>query len=145
ALGIDFLVPGLDRLGFWGPNGGKNISWGDWHHFSIYAHQVMFFLPYNAAEFLAILATVFEISFAPLLIFGLFTRWVALGSGILTACFAISMAFAFGFTSPINYSVFAASAGSFLLASLPEYPWSLDNLIRRKMSFRTQKTKLIIF
>ena len=41
SLGIGFLVPGLDRLGVWGPNGGTNISWGDWQHFSKYAHKLM--------------------------------------------------------------------------------------------------------
>ncbi len=46
AVGVGhttYLVPGLDRLGAWGPPGGKQVSWGDWSHFTAYAHQVMFF------------------------------------------------------------------------------------------------------
>lgn len=129
ALGIDFLVPGLDRLGVWGPNGGRNISWGDWQHFSSYAHQMMFFLPGTLAEILAVIATICELTFGALLIIGWLTRWAAIGSGILTFCFASCMIAAFGISSPINYSVFAASAGSFLLATVSQYTWSIDEWI----------------
>jgi uncharacterized membrane protein YphA (DoxX/SURF4 family) len=126
ALGITYLVPGLDRLGAWGPPGGKQVSWGDWAHFSAYAHQVMGFLPYGLAEVMAIIATTLEIVFGVLLIAGCFTRWVAIGSGILLLCFALSMAVSFGITAPLNYSVFTASAASFLLATVSLYPWSID-------------------
>lgn len=126
ALGITYLVPGLDRLGAWGPPGASQVSWGDWSHFSAYAHQVMFFLPNGLAEVLAIIATICEIVFGVLLLVGLFTRWVAIGSGLLLLFFALSMAVAFGITSPLNYSVFTASAASFLLAAIPAYQWSID-------------------
>lgn len=132
ALGIPFLVLGLDRLGVWGAYGSANVSWGDWKHFLEYAQQVMQFLPYKLAAIFAVVATICEISFGALLIVGLFTRWVALGSAILSFCFAISMAISFGITSPINYSVFAVSAGSFLLSLLPSYAWSLDALFFAK-------------
>lgn len=128
ALGITYLVPGLDRLGAWGPPGGKQVSWGDWSHFTAYAHQVMFFLPYGLAEVLAITATVFEIIFGVLLLAGWCTKWVAVGSGLLLLFFALSMAVAFGITSPLNYSVFTASAASFLLAAIPAYAWSVDSI-----------------
>jgi putative oxidoreductase len=36
------------------------------------------------------------------------------------------MAVAFGITAPLNYSVFTASAASFLLAAIPAYKWSID-------------------
>jgi putative oxidoreductase len=126
ALGIDFLVLGLDRLGVWGPYGSPNVSWGDWAHFSAYAHQVMPFLPGGLAEAMAVLATIGELLFGALLVIGWFTRWAAIGSGLLTLCFALSMIAAFGITSPINYSVFPVSAGSLLLTTLPAYPWSVD-------------------
>src|SRR5260221_14314212 len=106
ALGIDFMVLALDRFGVWGKNGASNVSWGDWKHFSDYAHQLMFFLPYSLSEILAVVATICELSFGALLIIGLFTRWAAIGSGLLTFLFAISMIAAFGISSPINYSVF---------------------------------------
>jgi uncharacterized membrane protein YphA (DoxX/SURF4 family) len=126
ALGVTYLIPGLDRFGVWGPPGGNQISWGDWAHFSTYAHQVMGFLPSGLAELLAIVASVSEIIFGVLLLVGLLTRWVALGSGVLLLCFALSMAISFGITAPVNYSVFTASAASFLLTCIPAYRWSVD-------------------
>jgi len=117
ALGTGFLLLGLDRLGAWGPNGKPWVSWGDWKHFSAYAHEVMSFLPGQLAEILAIIATIAEIAFGLLLLIGLFTRWAAIGAAILTAAFAIAMAISSGITSPINYSVFTVSAASLLLST----------------------------
>lgn len=115
ALGTGFFLLGLDRLGAWGPHGKPWVSWGDWQHFSAYAHQVMRFLPGPLAEVLAVIATIAEIVFGALLLIGWQTRWAALGSAILTAGFAIAMAISDGITSPIDYSVFTVSAASFLL------------------------------
>lgn len=126
ALGIGFLVPGLDRLGVWGHYGGRNISWGDWQHFSAYAHQLMFFLPYGIAEVLAMLATAGELLFGIMLIAGWYTKYAAIGSGTLTLCFALCMAAASGIVSPLSYSVFTASASGFLLSTIKEYKWSID-------------------
>ena len=127
ALGTGFLVPGLDRLGAWGAFGSSpNVSWGDWSHFATYARQTLSFLPANIANILAVIATVGELTFGLLLIIGLFTRWAAIGSGILTICFALSMMISFGAASPVNYSVFTVSAASFLLAAIPAYSWSFD-------------------
>src|SRR5438445_3464328 len=89
ALSTGFILLGCDRLGVWGPYGKPWVSWGDWKHFSAYAHEVMGFLPGGLAEALAILATVGEITFGVLLLLGLFTRQAAFGSGLLTGCFAI--------------------------------------------------------
>lgn len=132
AMGSGFTILGLDRLGVWGPNGKPWVSWGDWRHFSAYAHEVMGFLPGGLAEILAIIATIAEISIGILLLLGLFTRQAAIGSGVLTASFAIAMAISYGITSPINYSVFTVSAASFLLSVQAEYRWSIDALINKK-------------
>ena len=132
ALGSGFTILGLDRLGVWGPNGKPWVSWGDWQHFSAYAHEVMKFLPGGLAEILAVIATIVEISVGILLLPGLFTRQAAIAGGLLTACFAIAMAISGGITSPINYSVFTVSAASFLLSTLPEFRWSIDTLITKK-------------
>jgi len=138
ALGAGFFIIGCDRLGAWGPYGKPWVSWGDWKHFSAYAHEVMGFLPGGIAEVLAIIATVAEISFGILLLLGLFIRPAAFGAGVLTGCFAISMAISFGITSPLNYSVFVVSAASFLLSVQPGYRWSLDALLRgRSMDGRS--------
>jgi uncharacterized membrane protein YphA (DoxX/SURF4 family) len=132
ALGVGFLVPGLDRLGVWGAPGGPNISWGDWQHFSAYAHKVMSFLPGGMAEALAILATAGELLFGVLLIIGWKTRLAAAGSGLLAFCFAMSMMVSFGVTSPLSYSVFVVSAGSLLLATIPDYPFSIDQRLKHQ-------------
>ncbi|PSL44727.1 putative membrane protein YphA (DoxX/SURF4 family) [Chitinophaga niastensis] len=132
ALGAGFLGAGLDRFGVWGPAGAPGISWGDWQHFMEYAYKLMSFLPYGVAEFFAAIASGAEVSFGLLLIAGLWTRWAAMGSGLLTFIFAMAMARAFGIQSPLNYSVFTASAGSFLLSSLPAYRWSLDNMLKKR-------------
>jgi putative oxidoreductase len=131
AMGSGFTILGLDRLGVWGPNGKPWVSWGDWRHFSAYAHEVMGFLPGGLAEVLAVIATIAEISIGILLLLGLFTRLAAIGSGVLTACFAIAMAISYGITSPVNYSVFTVSAASFLLSTQSGYRWSIDALINK--------------
>jgi len=128
AIGIGYLVPALDRLGIWGKPGGKNISWGDWPHFLDYARQVMSFLPASLVSVLAVFATICELSFGVLLIIGKWTRFAAIGSGTLSFIFACSMAISFGIVSPLSYSVFTLSAASFLLATVSEYKFSLDNI-----------------
>jgi putative oxidoreductase len=132
GLGASYLCAGLDRLGVWGPPGGDRISWGDWQHFMEYAYKLLFFLPYGLASFVAGIATGAEIIFGVLLILGLLTRWAAIGSGILLLLFALSMTVALGVQAPLNYSVFTASAASFLLSTLPAYKWSLDGILNKK-------------
>jgi len=132
ALGIGYLVPALDRLGFWGKYGEPNISWGDWQHFTKYAGQVMSFLPSSLVNVFAVVATIAEIGFAVLLLVGRWTRIAAIGSGVLSLFFALSMAISFGIVSPLSYSVFTVSAASFLLATLPSYKWSLDYVFLSK-------------
>jgi putative oxidoreductase len=46
---------------------------------------------------------------------GVWPRWVALGSALLLTLFGIAMAISFGIKSPMDYSVFSASAGAILL------------------------------
>ncbi len=132
ALGSGFLKLGLDRLGVWGENGSRFISWGDWKHFMQYANEVLGFLPSVLIEPFAIAATMAEILFGILLMLGKWTQYAAIGSGILTLLFAFSMAISNGVQDPIGYSVFTVSAASFLLATIPQYQWSFDNNRRIK-------------
>jgi uncharacterized membrane protein YphA (DoxX/SURF4 family) len=129
AIGAGYTVFGLDRLGVWGPYGKPGVSWGDWKHFSTYAHHLMSFLPSGLAETFAVIATILECTLGPLLIIGLATRWAAYASSALALGFATSMAIADGITSPLAYSVFTVSAASLLLAAQPAYRWSLDQKI----------------
>ncbi len=132
GLGASYLCAGLDRFGVWGPPGAPNVGWGDWQHFMQYAHTLLFFLPYSVAEIFAAIASGAEIIFGILLIAGFWTRWTAIGSGLLLLGFALAMTVALGITAPLNYSVFTASAGSFLLSTLPAYRWSIDGLRKRR-------------
>src|ERR1700722_16137584 len=121
ALGTGFFIIGLERLGAWGPYGRSWVSWGDWKHFSAYAHELMHFLPFARPETPAVIPPIIEVTAGPLLILGLFTRWTALATCGLTLCFAIAMSITNGITSPINYSVFTVSAASLLLAARQDY------------------------
>jgi putative oxidoreductase len=139
AIGASYLWEVADRLGLFGPNGHPHVGWGDWKHFIAYAKQVMSFLPEGIVNPLATIATIGEGGFGLLLILGLFTRMAAIGSGMLSLCFAIAMAISFGIESPLGYSVFTLSAASFLLASLTQYSWSLDKwfatlIVNKKLS-----------
>ena len=127
AIGSAYLWEVADRLGLIGAHGQPHVGWGDWQHFLDYARQVMKFLPVNWIPILAGMATAGEAIFGTLLIIGLFTRIAAVGSGVLSFCFALAMAVSFGIDSPLGYSVFTLSAASFLLAGLPNYKWSIDS------------------
>ncbi|WP_161964413.1 TQO small subunit DoxD [Mucilaginibacter endophyticus] len=148
AIGISYLWEVADRFGLFGPNGHPHVGWGDWKHFIAYAKQVMSFLPEGVVNPLATIATIGEGGFGLLLILGLFTRMAAIGSGILSLCFAVAMAISFGIDSPLGYSVFTLSAASFLLASLTQYSWTLDKwlatrLVNKKLSaYQSQQNGL---
>jgi len=132
AIGAGFFWFGLDRLGAWGPYGKPWVSWGDWKHFSPRAHALMHFLPYNLAEIFAVIATCMEIGGGFLLIIGLRTRWAAFACSGLALCFATAMSVNDGIVSPLGYSVFTVSAASLLLATMPDYRWSFDWLLKRR-------------
>ena len=133
AIGVSYLWEVADRLGLFGPNGHAHVGWGDWKHFVAYAKQVMSFLPDGIINPLATIATIGEGGFGLLLILGLFTRMAAIGSGILSLCFAIAMAISFGIESPLGYSVFTLSAASFLLAGMSQYSWSFDKWLASRI------------
>jgi len=44
-------------------------------------------------------------------------RWFALTAGLLLLSFAITMTLALGVKAPLDFSVFAAAGGAFLLAA----------------------------
>jgi uncharacterized membrane protein YphA (DoxX/SURF4 family) len=132
ALGVGFLVPGLDRLGVWGKPGSPGVSWGDWQHFVASAADIMRFLPYSIASVFAVIATIAELTFGTLLLLGLWTRVAAVGAGLLTLLFGLSMAISHGIVEPLSYSVFTASAGSFLLSTVGRYKWGFDDWFGRK-------------
>jgi putative oxidoreductase len=123
ALGAAFLSAVADRFGLWGKYGG----WGNFANFTAYTAQVNSFMPAFIIPFLAWAATVAELSLGIGLILGFWPRWVAFGAAILLFLFGTAMAISFGIKSPLDYSVFSASAGAALLA-LYQSPKSGANL-----------------
>jgi putative oxidoreductase len=112
ALGTAFLSAVADRFGLWGKYG----AWGNFANFTQYVAQVNSFMPAFMIPFLAWTATVAEISLGVALIIGIWPRWVSAGAAILLFLFGTAMAISFGVKSPLDYSVFSASAGALLLA-----------------------------
>lgn len=113
ALGAAFLSGVADRFGlYWG----RNVGYGNFDGFITYTAKVNSFMPPATIPFLAWAATAAEFFLGIALILGVWPRWVALGSALLLVLFGIAMAISFGIKSPLDYSVFSASAGSVLLA-----------------------------
>ena len=113
ALGVSFLSGIADRFGLYK---GRNVGYGDFAGFIRYTAQVNSFMPASTIPFLAWAATVAELAFGLALVFGIWLRWAALGSFILLLLFGTAMAISFGIKSPLDYSVFSASAGALILA-----------------------------
>ena len=57
-------------------------------------------------------------------------RSAARSGGFLLLAFGIAMTLGTGVKSAFDASVFAASAGAFLLTTAPKYAWSIDEAIR---------------
>jgi putative oxidoreductase len=113
ALGVAFLSGIADRFGlYWG----RNVGYGDFEGFVRYAARVNSFMPESTIRFLAWAATAAELFFGIALVLGLWTRWVALGSAGLLVWFGVAMGISFGIKSPLDYSVFSASAAAVLIA-----------------------------
>ena len=120
ALGAAFLSALADRFGLWGPPGKPGVAWGDFSHFTQYAAMVNSFLPARVIPAVAWAATVGETTFALALILGIYKRVVTLGAAMLLLLFASAMTISFGIKAPLDYSVFGASAGAFLLFVIQE-------------------------
>ncbi|HJT17932.1 MAG TPA: DoxX family membrane protein [Thermoanaerobaculia bacterium] len=107
AIGSAFLSAVAQR--FAGP--------GAFAHFIGYTGEVNSFMPRFTIPFLAVAATIAETTLGILLIAGFRIRWTGLAASILLAMFGVAMAISFGITSPMDYSVFSASAGALLLST----------------------------
>lgn len=131
ALGISFLSAVADRFGFWGVYGQPNVSWGNYARFVNYTAKLNWFLPARMIPALAGVATAAEILFGILLIVGWKTRITALLSGVLLTIFALTMTMALGVKAPLDFSVFSAAGGAFLLGVFANFPFSLDEFLRQ--------------
>lgn len=126
ALGIGFILPVLDRIGWLGAPGEKGVAWGNWENFVAYTHTLVPYVNLTTTSFLGFIATAGEAIFGIMLIVGYKTRFAAYGSFVLTLIFALSMLLFAGYRAPFTYSVFVVSFSSLLLGAAPGYPWSID-------------------
>jgi thiosulfate dehydrogenase [quinone] large subunit len=117
ALGLTFLTAVSDRFGIWGPPGAPNVAWGDFEHFLAYAAILNPYLPPSFIPPLGWFVTVAETVLGVALIAGYRVQTTAFLSGFLLLAFAFGMTIGGGIKAPLNYSVFSASAGAFLLAA----------------------------
>jgi uncharacterized membrane protein YphA (DoxX/SURF4 family) len=131
ALGISFLSAVADRFGLWGVYGQPNVSWGNFARFVDYTAELNWFLPAAMIPALAVIATAAETLLGLLLVLGWKTRITALLSGVLLTTFALTMTMALGVKAPLNFSVFSAAGGALLLGVCANFPFSLDELLRR--------------
>jgi putative oxidoreductase len=116
ALGAAFLSGIASRFGLWG----KGVGYGNFEAFEQYTAEVNAFMPRATIPFLAWAATAAELGLGLLLVLGIWRRPVALASAALLLIFALAMALSLGIKSPLDYSVFSASAAALLLATRDE-------------------------
>ena len=117
ALAAGFLSAVADRFGLWGPAGAPNVAWGAWQPFMDYVAKLNWFAPPASIPILAWASTVAEVVLAIGLLIGWQLRWFALAAGLLLLSFAVTMTLALGVKAPLDFSVFAAAGGAFLLAA----------------------------
>ena len=129
ALGIGFLWPVMDRLGWLGAPGSGTVAWGNWDSFVTYTNTLMPFASRGITNVMAFAATSAEIVFGICLIVGFKTRIVALGGAVLTLVFALCMAIFISPDAPLNYPVFVFTGGNLLLATISSYKWSVDHMV----------------
>ena len=118
ALAASFLSAVADRFGLWGKPGSPGVAWGDWAHFRGYADLLNAWMPAALRAPAAIGATAAEIALGVGLLVPWRRPWIALASGALLSAFAIAMTVAMSPKAPLDYSVWSAAGGSFVLASL---------------------------
>lgn len=130
SLGVAFLSAVADRFGFWGPEGTALVTWGNWDNFLSYTGSLTFGASGILLKSLAIFATLLEILFGIFLILGYKTKQTAFCSGILLLLFALGMVFNTNIKYALDYSVFSACFGAFLLAYEPVVKLSIDKLLK---------------
>ena len=134
ALGLGFLLPVFDRLGFLGAPGSGKASWGDWSHFLTYTHQLMPFTSLYTANIAGVGATVAEVVLGVCLIVGFKTKWMGLGAAIITLTFAVFMIAFLGIRAPFSYPVFVFTGAGLLLYTQDSFRWSIDELLVNQLT-----------
>ncbi|ARJ73939.1 MULTISPECIES: MauE/DoxX family redox-associated membrane protein [Bacillus amyloliquefaciens group] len=132
ALGISFLSSVADRFGIWGAPGKPNVVWGNIENYTDYVAALTPFIPNALVPIAGWIATMFETILGILLIIGFKTRITAVLSGAMLIIFALGLTVGTGFKTSLDYSVFSASAGAFILIYFKRIPYSIDALLMKK-------------
>lgn len=132
GLGIGFLSAVADRLGAWGPYGRPTVAWGNMEHFLSYVAKLNPWFPGAVIPAVGWIVTIGEFTLGILLLIGFETRWAARLSGWLLLAFGLGMTAGTGVKTALDASVFAASGGAFLLATVRGYGWSVDAAMGRR-------------
>lgn len=115
SISFGFLSAVADRLGFWP----KEVSaWGNWESFLAYTKTLNPLLPAEVIPAIGFTATLLEVVLAVLLLTNFKTSLIAKTSGFLILLFALSMTFSINIKTPLDYSVFCASAAAFALSEI---------------------------
>ncbi len=136
ALGTAFLSAVADRFGMWGAAGEANVFWGNFQSFMDYAALLNPYCPASLIPALSWMVTIAEIALGIGLIFGIYLRIVATASGMVLFCFTLGQIVGVGIKAPLDYSVFTASAASFLLAIQGTSAFSVDAFLAAGSSKR---------
>jgi uncharacterized membrane protein YphA (DoxX/SURF4 family) len=121
ALAAGFLSAVASRLNLWGAQS------SGWKKFVDYTAETNSFLPHSWARVIAIFSTAAEVSIGIMLLVGYQIQKTSLCASVLTLLFAVAMSISYGIKEPLDYSVFAFSAGAFLLSTFPRQKWSFDS------------------
>ena len=125
ALASGFLSAVASRLSLWGSHS------SGWKSFLSYTGQVNSFLPQTMIPAVAVTSTILETTLGIMLLTGYKTSKASIATALLTLVFSAAMAYSSGIKEPLDYSVFAFSAGAFLLSTMPYYKWSIDQLLTK--------------
>lgn len=118
ALGLAFLSAVADRLGLWGPPGAPGVAWGAMDPFLAYTGSINPWFPDGMIPLVGWFVTLAEVVLGLALLVGWRLRETALASGLLLFAFGIGMIAGSGIKSPLDASVFSASAAALLLAAV---------------------------
>lgn len=129
AIGAGFLSAVADRFGMWNA---RVSAWGNWDNFLTYTQSLNPRIPVALIPVIGWISTILELILGISLIVGFRTSLSAKISGWLLLIFALTMAFSLGIKKPLDYSVFAASAGAFGLSLIRKKFLEVDSLLFKK-------------
>ncbi|MBA2737619.1 MAG: DoxX protein [Pyrinomonadaceae bacterium] len=133
ALAAAYLASVASRFGLFG----EGVSWGNFQNFLAYTAKVIPFLPASFIPTVGWIATLAEIILGVMLLVGFRIKEAAFLSGVMLILFAIGMTLGFNAIEPLSYSVYSASAASFLLAVYHKSSFSLDAFIGKSIEMNS--------